>query len=422
MSAKRLDVKYGKALQEVRTLTAELEELRESQKNSSTAGVVNRDTNAPAASDPEKTDDLDEKLQKEGDRYREMLEKDITEESSSPEDQKQHSWLTKLFQNARSFCYDQICPIGIDIEDECITLVQLSTSRDGMNLIDAKKLVGPYGIDVESDDWGKWAVSSLREAMRGSKFRSRKVSLAVPVRDTFIDHLILPEADSADAHVEVFQRMQKHLPYEATQDNTIIKIIPSEKDRVLAIALERPRIETYLAMCEKARLKPQVFSVWPMAMANCYSLLWTRKDDTFVMLFDVAMHYTNVVICRNKTLYYARTIPMGAQDLESSAMIQLLCKQISDARKQFKEYYNEGPIERNIFFAGQAADRKVIAKIVNTLHVPAQMGDPFGVVKINNGDSDAVDAKKCRPSWSVAFGLSLQPKMNDPMTKQLLYS
>ncbi len=75
-----------------------------------------------------------------------------------------------------------------------------------------------------------------------------------------------------------------------------------------------------------------------------------------------------------------------------------------------------------IFFAGQAADREMITRIVKNSRMSAQMGDPFGVIKISYRDSEAVDANKCRPSWSVAFGLSLQPRINEPLTKQLLHA
>jgi len=375
----------------------------------------------PEAAQQNRLDAMSNSLQQEGDRYREILEKDIDDDSQAAKTDKQNSWLNKLCQNARNFCYDQACPIGIDIEDECITLVQLSTSSDGMGLIDAKKLVGPYGVNLESDDWSKWAVNGLKEAVKGSKFRSRKVSLALPVRDTFIDHLTIPSAESPDYPRAIFEQIQNKVPYKATFENTIIKYIPTENDHVLAIILERERIEQYLAMCDKARLKPQVFSVWPMAMANCYSLLWTQKEDAFVMLYDVAMHYTNIVICHGTTLYYARTIPVGAHDLDKVYMVRKLAEQILASRAHFTELYGNRPIIRNLFFAGQAADRETITKIVRHTRIPAQLCDPFAVIKIANRDSEAIDAKKCRPCWSVAFGLSLEPKMDEAFDLQLLH-
>jgi Tfp pilus assembly PilM family ATPase/predicted nucleic acid-binding Zn-ribbon protein len=380
-----------------------------------------KETVEPEKARQNRLDAMGNKLQEEGDRYRQIMEKEMGDDSLAEKTDKQNSWLNKLCQNARNFCYDQACPIGIDIEDECITLVQLSTSSDGMGLIDAKKLVGPHGVNLESDDWAKWAVNGLKEAVKGSKFRSRKVSLALPVRDTFIDHLTIPSSQSSDYPRAIFEQIQNKMPYKATFENTIIKYIPTENDHVLAIILERQRIEQYLAMCEKARLKPQVFSVWPMAMANCYSLLWTRKEDAFVMLYDVAMHYTNIVICHGTTLYYARTIPVGAHDLDKVYMVRKLAEQILASRAHFTELYGNRPIIRNLFFAGQAADRETITKIVRHTRIPAQLCDPFAVIKIANRDSEAVDAKKCRPCWSVAFGLSLEPKMDDAFDLQLLH-
>ena len=148
----------------------------------------------------------------------------------------------------------------------------------------------------------------------------------------------------------IFQLMQRKLPYKATPENTIIKWIPTEGSRVVAIALEREQVERCLAICDKTKLKPETFSVWPFALITSYSLLPGQTDGSFVMLLDVAKSYTNVVICRDEKLYYARTIHVGARDLESGTSIRFLVDEINSCRAHFAKIYGERPIERSIFF------------------------------------------------------------------------
>ena len=320
---------------------------------------------------------------------------------------KKYTGIGQLFQNTRNLCNGRAYPIGIDFEDESITLVQLSRRKDAVGLVDARKVMAPDGIDVESSDWSKWMVSSLKDIVRISNFKNHEVALALPVRYTYIDHCIIPQSESLDYPSEIFRQIQKKLPYKATRENTIIKHISTDGDYVVAFAVERQCIEHYLAVCEMAKLKPKLFTVWPLAMTNCYSSLWNQNDESFTMLFDVALDYTNMVICRDTSLYYARTIPIGVRDLERAYMLDILIEQIAASRLSFANCYGAPPIKRCIFLAGQEANHEIFTRIALQSAIPAQMGNPFGVIKFAKGGLEALDTNNIRPCWSAAFGLSL---------------
>jgi Tfp pilus assembly PilM family ATPase len=232
------------------------------------------------------------------------------------------------------------------------------------------------------------------------------VALALPVRDTFIDHLTIAP-NIKDVTQAVFAQMQKKLPFKATPENTIIRYLPSEGRHVVAFALERTRVDRYLALCECAHLHPDTFTVWPTAMASSYAHLWSKKQNDFVMLVDIALNHTNIVVCREATLYYARTIPIGTHDLESGELIELLSAQLDACRKHMVTLYGQHPVQRAIFFAGSVTDHNTIRKIARQARVTAQIGDPFEALTIPADNTNAVRVERCHSSWSVAFGLGL---------------
>jgi len=302
-------------------------------------------------------------------------------------------------------------PIGIHIEDECITMVQLGMSRDGIAVVEAKKVISPHGVEPQSSDWGRWAVNALRDSIQSGGFRNRKVCLALPVRDTFIDHVTMPNS-TLDLPAAVFEAVRRKLPYNATRENTIVKWIPTEGSQVIAIALERKSVDRCLAICEKTHLKPETFSVWPLAMISTYSLLPAKTDDSFAMLLDVAANHTNIVICRDKKLYYARSTGIGARDLAAGAETKLLTDQIDACRMHFARIYGNRLIRQGVFFVGKAVNRETIAKVAEQVGIPAQLGDPFAVMKLSDRNAEEMCLDKTSFSWLAAIGVGLEEVTN----------
>jgi Tfp pilus assembly PilM family ATPase len=371
-----------------------------------------KDMNLPSKDDVDDT--IEEPVEVErrprGGRCTQTPEETLSEVEQRAGGSTQGTWIAKLCRNMRDRLRERACPIGIDIQDDCITMVQLGMAEDRINLVQARKAITPYGIEPDTCDWGRWAVGAIRHSIRSGGFRNSKVCLSLPVRNTFIESVAIP-GNTTDPETTILQLMQRKLPYEATPENTIIKWIPTEGSHVVAIALERRQVERCLAICDKTKLKPETFSVWPFALITSYSLLPGQTDGSFVMLLDVAKSYTNVAICRDKKLYYARTIHVGARDLESSTSIRFLVDEIDSCRAHFAKIYGERPIERSIFFVGDSVDRNTVVKIARQVGIAAQLGNPFGVMKVSDRSMEAVDDENAGSSWLVAIGLGLKKGM-----------
>jgi Tfp pilus assembly PilM family ATPase len=295
-------------------------------------------------------------------------------------------------------------PIGIDMEGDSLTLIQLKKKSTGFKLVQAARIPGPTDIEPETLGWARWAVDTMKRATTKNGFKSRKVALALPVQNTYIDHLMIPLQKCQDYERKIFEKIRPKLPFRATTDNTIIKYISCTEKRTLAIVLERERVNHCMALCVQAGLEPVLLSVWPIAMANSYKLICPQQEDAFVMLLDVAMERTNLVFCRDASVFYARSIPIGVRDLTIESLIIPLAEQINACRKHFFSLYGH-TIDKTIFFASNIADHQTMWKISRQAGLHSQLGDPFDLLETPARRGAAQD--QYRPGWSIALGLSM---------------
>ncbi len=317
-------------------------------------------------------------------------------------------------------------PIGVDMGDDAVTMAQLVNNGKGITLIAGACENRPPDIKPGSVDWQRWAIETIRQASSRGQFRGRDVIAAIPPAELFIDHVKMPKIDSKSQTKEavdnaVVSKIKQKLPFESS--NAMIKYIPAEEDNALVIAAERKIIDRHLAIYEKADLAIKSIGVWPIAMAKSYTRFFGRRQadiDAVVYLLDIEPNCTNVVICRHENLLLARSIPMGASQLDGDKMVARLVLELTGCRRQFASMYRKAQIERLVFLSGRAVDRDICVTIAKQLEIPAQVGDCLAAVEIadpsrlgRDGEHDKgslgtpIDRRNCQVNWAIAFGLSL---------------
>jgi len=205
-------------------------------------------------------------------------------------------------------------PIGVDMGDDALTVVQLENNKRGVSLIAAGSKNRPEDVEPGSSNWQRWAIEAIRELTANGKFQGRDVIAAIPASEVFIDHIKMPKIEEDKLQDALFSKIKQKLPFEA--DDAMIKYLPAEDDNVMVVAVERKKIDRHLAIYERANLQIKSIAVWPTAMANSYAMFFGRRKsdvEAIVMLLDIDTNYTNVVICRHKNPLFACSLPVGAE-------------------------------------------------------------------------------------------------------------
>ncbi|HNY78325.1 MAG: pilus assembly protein PilM [Sedimentisphaerales bacterium] len=302
------------------------------------------------------------------------------------------------------------CPIGIDLGYEFLKVAQLATNGEQITVVSCQWMRCAAYDPPDGPQWQRWAIDAICHALANGRFRGKDVVVALPTTELFIEHLKCPQAAEGKFEDAIFSKIRQKMPSGWTRNNTVIKCMPTEQDKILVIAAERAIIDRHLAIYEGARLTVKSMAVWPVAMATCYARLFARPGTAFdsaVMLLDIRPEYTNMVVCRGRNLLLARSIPIGGRQLRGIAEIDTLTSEVSALRNRFLLLYGDVQIERLIFLSGPAIAPEVCRIVGADLSLRAQLGDcqvALGMQTISDGPSRGDEVQT---SWALAFGLSL---------------
>jgi len=311
-------------------------------------------------------------------------------------------------KNIFSFVKNHTYPIGVDMGEDTLEMVQLGHNGKGLYVVAGGSRNRPRDLKAGSSDWQRWCIEEIRNITREKRFRGKQIIAAAPAKEVFIEHIKVKPTDMDNLDKAAFEKVKDKLPFEANQ--AVIKSIPAEDDNVLVIATHREKINRYLAIYEKTNLQIKSIGVWPIALTNTYvNFFGRRKSDvaSIVMLLDIESNYTNLVICRHKNLLFARTIPIGANGLKFKEKLSRLVLELNGCKRQFNRLYKDTLIDRLIFLLRGELGKQTCTSIAKQLKIPAQIGDCLAAVEIPDPSGSGIDRRESSINWSTSFGLSL---------------
>jgi Tfp pilus assembly PilM family ATPase len=317
-----------------------------------------------------------------------------------------NSGIALLQRHAKSW------PIGVDISEDCIKMVQLRENGRSVSVLASGAHSRPHDIKPDTAPWQRWAIDMIRQTISDRPFRGNNVAAAMPCSQVFTDHIRIPPAIQSRGPAEleefVLSKIKQKVPFDIK--DAMVKYIPTEEDNAMVIALQRTIIDRHLAIYENAGLNIKSICVWPVALTATYTRFFARRKtdlDAVVMLLQIDSNRTNIVVCRHKNLLFARSIPIGTAKLDEEATLARLTMELTGCKRQFATIYRNVHIERSIFLADQQGTKELCATIAKQLEMPAQMGDCLAAVTVPDPVNGAIERRENRLNWAVAFGLSL---------------
>jgi Tfp pilus assembly PilM family ATPase len=308
------------------------------------------------------------------------------------------------------FLKNNAYPIGVDIGPDNLKLAQLANDSKGVSLIAGDRIDRPDDIKPGSAAWQRWAIEAVNEALIRGSFRGKEVIAAFPSSDVYIENMRMPKSTKGQLQDAIFAKIKQQLPFQPSKESTLIKYIPTDRDNILVMATERRIIDIHLAIYERAGLVVKSIGVWPLALANCYSRFFGRRKadvDVIVMLLDIEVKRTNLVICRQKNVLFACSIPIGACHLVDEKVVTRLVLELTACKRNFTSMYRDAHIERLIFLSTRAVGTDVCTAIAKQLEIKAQAGNCLAAVEMTDSGRYAIDRRNGNFNWAVAFGLSL---------------
>ncbi len=312
------------------------------------------------------------------------------------------------------------CPIGIDISNGSVKMAQLSNGNTTPSVIAA-------GIEKLDDDvcfgtgqWQKSAIAAIKDIYARTAFKGREIITSIPPADIFIEQIKIPKTAPEKIDEAVLSNIKNRLPFEP--QNAVIKnIIISDTTQqarsidILAMATDKVKLQRYLAIFEKANLQPKSVSVWPAAMVSAFVKFFLRRKsdaDSTALLLNITEANTNIVICKNSDILFARTISLGPETADRSS----LADELESCLKVFESVLKNSRIDRLVLLSNNTPDQtlcKQASQLAQNRGILAQIADVVKAVQNKDIFKVGIDRRNCSTDWTTAFGLSLSQNINN---------
>jgi len=313
-------------------------------------------------------------------------------------------------------------PIGLDISDLSIKLVQLNNIRDKIKIQAIGRINLPKGIiesgEIKRQDELIKAIKKLIANPGYGKVSSEEAIVCLPESKTFIK--LIEVAKSPNPIPEIIgSEIEKHFPLlinEIYYDWQLIKNLP-EKYIILIGAASKNIINQYSEMLDMAKLSPIALEIESISICRSLlkeesprfsitSSLLTRKKlsdekkNINYAIIDIGANHTSMIFYSTNTVLFTVSMPISGEQINNEIaetlkinleqaekakiicgfdddkaqgivknilnnMIEGLIKKINEAIEFFNSHFSElGPLD-HILICGGGSNIKNIDKIIS---------------------------------------------------------
>lgn len=227
-------------------------------------------------------------------------------------------------------------PIGIDLGDRAVKLVQLDADHD--------RLLAANHWDVNTkglapEEMRQRFLNGLMHAHEGQGFRGRDAVICLSERDLFLQNIRVPKTgDPRDYSRLVQQEAAGRLPYSVAEAE--IRFLEADDVRqgdsvmreIILLACHLPKLEQLLELVVEAGFRPIGVDIEPLCVLRSYFKQLRRDDDHQgrVMFVHVGYSKTLILIAEADHLLFVKYVDLGGQQMDE-AVARHLEIELSDA-------------------------------------------------------------------------------------------
>jgi len=313
-------------------------------------------------------------------------------------------------------------PIGLDISDLSLKLVQLNKIRDKITIQAIGRVNLPQGLieggEIKDKEKVINAINKLITNPSYGKVSSEEIIASLPETKTFIK--LIEVARTPNPLTEIIaNEIEKHIPMAAEEiyyDWQIIKENP-DKQLVLVGAAPKDIINQYTELIDEAKLSTVALEIEPVSL--CRSLLaeenpkFEGKTNNNYGIIDIGAMRTSMIIYSKNTILFTASMPISGNDITSSIaqtldiktaqaekakiicgldeskakgiikniladMIEELINKISEAIEFYNDHYQEhGPINQILLCGGGANINNLTDIISKAINIEVRQSDPL---------------------------------------------
>ena len=223
-----------------------------------------------------------------------------------------------------------LLPIGLDIGNNSIKMIQLLVNGEQLSVIAAQKARIDHGINDEQEK-NMFIVSAIQRMLAEGRFHGSNVVSSLPNEGLEITSLRLAEAQSDGIEQalrkEVVQRFGLDPDKDAMQYVIAGNVHQGDeiKNELILFAAANETIKSHIELLEQTGLKPVSIDTIPCALFRSFERSLRRQEDRerTVVFVDVGNQFTTVVFGRGGEISFVKQIQVGGEKFNEEIAAKL---------------------------------------------------------------------------------------------------
>ena len=227
------------------------------------------------------------------------------------------------------------CPIGLDISDLSIKLVQLDKNRDKIKIQALSKIDLVQGVIVNGEIKNKTelikAIKKIISDPLYGKVSSEEVVVCLPESKTFIKLIEIQKSPNPLADI-MGSEIEKHVPMNLNEIYYDWQIIEELTNKYLVLIGAAPKniVNQYTDLLDEAKLSPIALEIEPISI--CRSLLKEETSNLKPITFgaetktdaslnygiiDIGANHTCMIFYSGQTILFTVSMPISGEEITS---------------------------------------------------------------------------------------------------------
>lgn len=362
-------------------------------------------------------------------------------------------------------------PLSVDFGVGALKILQLAAG-DTPSIASAVQLDTP---DDLLDNPGKrlaFQIEALPKLLKHGKFRTNRAVCAVPIGQMVCKHIQVIPSDDLPLDKAAAVQIGAQLGCDPGALLVRCRVVEGAKSggkrEVICFAAARDFVARLMGALKSAKLDPvgihnefaaSLRSIDAIAQPGQSS---SETDGAPTLVLDLGAGSTKAIIAHGSRMVFARSIEMGARQMDELIAHQLRCtvREARSARmglerliprpaavavggdaeapvmpvrpvgpqpdltepleilvdeasmclRYHKSLFPDRPVEKVVFLGGQSRQRLVCEHLARSLRLAAQSVDPLArLARSGKVPSEGVDVTAPQPGWACAVGMCLSP-------------
>ena len=221
-------------------------------------------------------------------------------------------------------------PIGVDVSETGVRLLQLTAAGDGLAVVAAAFEPLPAKLKIESPVYHEQVKLAVQRGLRHGKFRGQRCVSVMPGSMLLCKNLRLPPmpADELASAVEweAADRFRIDRGRASVQFINAGEVSQGDdvKLELIVMASQAGLVEAHVSSLIEAGLRPAAVDCVPAALARIDHAVGHAGNDARVVI-ELGNQATQVLIYRDRRIQFFKSIDGGLQQIDASLSGELKC-------------------------------------------------------------------------------------------------